>query len=142
MVDVENAEKLMGRFGGWPSFYEATLLDLVISGEPGKDCSAEIEARVPANEGRRDRGGPSVLEHPTHVVLRFEGIGWRHDLEGVECPDTLFEVQISAFRPEDDDGCSIEVVLTMTRDGHDGFFCCKHALVVEVEPLGGGEPTQ
>ena len=99
---IEGSEKLTKRFGYWPSFHDAEVLDVHLwRGDVDPDRQRYVFPVLTAKlhvwelTQETDTRGYLVLRHHTLATLRFHGLDETLKLEGFNQQNAIFELLIT-----------------------------------------------
>ena len=132
---IEGEERLIAHFGRWPSFHDAEVVRLAIERRPnlGRGDGPTLDLTIHAFETTRELEPDGCFRLRRHAVVRFRFDGVVDlELRGFNEQNVLFDLSI-ADRPEDAEGCRVEVSLHASY-GLWGRFRCRRVEVAEVVP--------
>lgn len=127
---VINCNLIVERFGGWPSFHDAEVVSVLLSGHHPNlpSCDMVVHAWLRTNEV--DDRGYYVREKHSLVTLRFEELMGSEfsDFNHQNCLDSLgIEEEMFGNEP------SLRVQFP-TNYGLDGWLVCRRIVVIGVQP--------
>jgi Immunity protein 50 len=135
-MEIVNAEALIERFGGWPSFHDAEVYAVRLDSGQRTDgiVRLQMDIHVFAVDGQLPDGRLNFVAH-TLVTLEFmgveavqlDGFGGQNVLDDL----VIEEVTLAAGR-------QLQVTLP-ANNGLTGVFRCDTALVVSAVPFVPGE---
>ena len=138
--DIAGAERLVERFGNWPSFHDAEVIRVALDRRGENGPVAELLIHVWLMTNRVDDRGYFVLEKHTLVRFAFERITAIH-LSEFNRQNVLFDLDISTETV--DDAPAYRVTLS-TSYGLEGSIVCRRIVVADVaasdehgNPVGG-----
>jgi hypothetical protein len=126
--DIAGAERLVERFGDWPSFHDAEVIRVVFDRRGENRPTAELLVHVWLMTNSVDERGYYVLEKHTLVRFVFERIV-EIQLSEFNRQNVLFDLEIS---PETVDGAPAYRVTLTTSYGLEGWVVCGRIVVADV----------
>jgi len=127
---IIGSERLVARFGVWPSFHDAEVVRFVLDREGANGPTGEMTVHVWVMTGTVDSRGYYVLEKHTLVRFLFEQIT-SCQFSDFNQQSVLFDLEIKA---EAVDGEAAFSVVLDSSYGLDGSFVCGRIVIADVTP--------
>ena len=135
---VINGNRIVERFGTWPSFHDAEVISVFLSGHRPEQSCCEMVIHAWLMTNRVDARGYYVLEKHSLVTFRFE------ELIASEFSNFNFQNCLSSLWIEEElfENEPVLRVQFPTNYGLEGSALCKCVVVKSVEPCdGSGHPA-
>jgi hypothetical protein len=104
---IEKAELIESIFGGWPSFHDAEIHDIVITRDCDSGSQMDIKIHHWQGTGEVDATGHYVSVHHTLTTFRFVGLD-DLDIVGFNQQNVISDLEILAVA-EPDSGFSVSM---------------------------------
>jgi immunity protein 50 of polymorphic toxin system len=135
---ITGADRLVERFGGWPSFHDAEVVRLALDRSGTNGPTAEMLVHAWLMTDKVDERGYYVLEKHTLVRFVFERIA-SIELSEFNHQNVLFGLEVA---PETVDGEPAFRVALDPSYGLGGSLVCGRVVVADVTPCDErGEPA-
>ena len=135
---ILGADRLVSRFGRWPSFHDAVINRITVDGRGATGPTAEMLVHTWAATDTVDEKGYYVLEKHTLVRFSFEQL-ISCELSDFSCPAILNRL---SFEPDTVDGKKVVRVTLDPCAGFGGTLTCGRVVVADVTPADAeGRPA-
>jgi hypothetical protein len=135
---IVGADRLVNRFGRWPSFHDAVIVRVTVDSLGVSGPSAEMLVHTWAMTDTVDEKGYYVLEKHTLVRFDFEQLT-SCELSDFGCPAILFGL---GFERDRVDGKEVVRVTLDPCAGFGGTLTCGRVVVADVAPCDAhGRPA-
>ena len=127
---VINGSLIVERFGAWPSFHDAEVISVLLSGHHPEQPSCEMVVHAWLMTDKVDARGYYVLEKHSLVKFRFEEL-IESTFSNFNHQNCLWSLEIEEEMFEDEPVLRVQLP---TSYGLEGTALCKRVVVLSVQP--------